>query len=97
MSDPLPPRPGPAQVVPADPKIEASLANELLMRPGEALPVLVTFRVPPAPQALAGLGLSAIGDGVIAMGTLDPTAIRVLAARDDVLTIAYQTPPEPAI
>lgn len=91
----LPSRPG--EVVKANPKIEAGLANEMVTRPGEALPVLVTFRAPPAPQTLAGLGLSALGDGAIAMGTLDPAAIRALAARDDVLTVAYQTPPEPAI
>jgi hypothetical protein len=70
--------------------IDADLAGELNRAGNTGIAVQVTFRVLPAPEDLAHLGLQpAFSRGsAVTFGVLSPAAIRQLAARADVVRIA---------
>lgn len=82
--------PGPARQ--GTEKIAPDLAMQLELGPDRPHAVIVTFRDPPGPGAMAELGLLE-GSPTTGSGSLDAEAIRELAARDDVLQISWSAPP----
>jgi hypothetical protein len=70
--------------------IDTDLAGELNRAGNAGIAVQVTFREPTAPEELARLGLQpAFSRGpAVTFGVLSPEAIRLLAARVDVVRIA---------
>ncbi len=69
-------------------RVNPTLLNQMLSRPDEELPIMVTFTIPLTADVVTDLGLS--GEGTTATGVLGHDAILALAARPDVLRIEYR-------
>jgi hypothetical protein len=86
-----------ANIVPADPKFNASLSRVLNRGGDGAYEVYVMFSGPVSEETLRSLDLqSPTPDSSIIVGRLSSRAIRALAKRDDVVYIEHQQPPQPA-